>query len=132
MGDLRKKIPTVILEEKILGRKQLVKIFFIVYNAWNKIDTVLYVRKRNYDESLLRKAKGDNQSLPFKSEIVSPVLNQGMRRTVVGACLKDVVKKVVWWGLMVVLEKWMFDHWKFVTMVSWNVLFENNGVFSLC
>ena len=33
MGDLRKKIPTVILEEKILGRKQLVKIFFIVYNA---------------------------------------------------------------------------------------------------
>ena len=68
-----------------------------MYNAWNKIDTVLYVGKRNYDESLLRKAKGDNQSLPFKSEIVSPVLNQGTRRTVVGACLKDVVKKVVWW-----------------------------------
>ena len=66
-----------------------------MYNAWNKIDTVLYVGKRNYDESLLRKAKGDNQSLPFKSEIVSPLLNRGTWRTVVGACLKEVVKKVV-------------------------------------
>ena len=66
-----------------------------MYNAWNKIDTVLYVLKRNYDESLLRKAKGDNQSLPLKSEIVSPVLNRGTWRTVVGACLKEVVKKVV-------------------------------------
>ena len=56
---------------------------------------MLYVLKRNYDESLLRKAKGDNQSLPFKSEIVSPVLDQGTRRTVVSACLKYVVKKVV-------------------------------------